>query len=186
MARSSGRAGPMGSLVDISDVTGPPVATGGGALLSLGDALRLAAHAHHYLALFDDRDGRPLYLARTKRIATADQRIVLHARDIGCSFPGCAKPGYLCQTHHRNEWADGGHTDVDQLTFACEPHHRLVGRADTNWTTTATPPGHPCAGRTRWTPPTHIDPSRRPRINHYHHPHEYLTPAQRSERTRSG
>lgn len=153
---------------------GPPVITGGGSLLPIHDLIRMAAHARHYLAIFDHRDGRPLYLARTKRIATDDQRIVLHARDIGCSYPGCAKPGYLCQTHHRAEWANGGPTDVDQLTFACEPHHRLVGNRDTDWSTIATPAGQPAAGRTQWFPPSHIDPHRTPRTNHYHHPAEYL------------
>ncbi len=143
------------------EVSGPPVATGGGTLLPVRSALRLASHAHHYLALFDHRDGRPLYLGRSRRIASADQRIVLHARDVGCTFPGCAKPGYLCQTHHRTEWADGGDTDADQLTFVCEPHHRLAGTT-AGWTARAVPPGHRRAGRTAWFPPAHVDPRRRP------------------------
>ncbi|WP_216902473.1 HNH endonuclease signature motif containing protein, partial [Nocardia alni] len=120
--------------IGAADLSGPPVATAGGALLPIRDALRLAGHAHHYLALFDHHDGRPLYLARTKRIATADQRIILHARDIGCTFPGCAKPGYLCETHHSIEWAQGGSTDADQLTFACPTHHRIAGTTPRHWT----------------------------------------------------
>uniref|UniRef100_UPI00114CCC69 HNH endonuclease signature motif containing protein n=1 Tax=Nocardia altamirensis TaxID=472158 RepID=UPI00114CCC69 len=151
---------------------------GGGSLLPIHDAIRMAAHARHYLALFDDTDGRPLYLGRAKRIATADQRIVLHAKDIGCTYPGCSKPGYLCQTHHRTDWAADGSTDADQLTFACEPHHKLATTG--RWTTTATPTHHHTPGRTQWTPPIHIDPQRKPRINHYHHPNEYLTPTDNS------
>ncbi|MFG1795533.1 HNH endonuclease signature motif containing protein [Nocardia sp. NPDC049149] len=153
--------------------SGPPVVTGGGSLLPIHDAIRMAAHARHYLALFDDTDGRPLYLGRAKRIATADQRIVLHAKDIGCSYPGCSKPGYLCQTHHRTDWAADGNTDADELTFVCEPHHQLATSG--RWATTATPTHHRTPGRTQWIPPTHIDPHRKPRINHYHHPSEYLT-----------
>ncbi|ATL69746.1 HNH endonuclease signature motif containing protein [Nocardia terpenica] len=162
------------------DVSGPPVATGGGAMIPIRDALRLASHAHHYLAVFDNHTGRPLYLGRSKRIATADQRIVLHARDIGCTYPGCTKPGYLCQTHHRTEWSDGGLTDADQLTFVCEPHHRTIGTTPTDWRTTTPHPGHPKAGRTHWIPPSHIDPTQHPRMNHYHHPGEYLAPTPQS------
>jgi hypothetical protein len=154
-----------------------PVATGGGSLLPIRTALRMAAHAHHYLAVFDHGDGRPLYLGRSRRIASADQRLVLHARDVGCTFPGCGKPGYLCQTHHRTEWAAGGGTDADALTFVCEPHHRLAGLAGTDWQARPAPPGHATPGRTQWIPPAYIDAGRRPRINHYHHPREYLTPA---------
>ncbi|WP_227996254.1 HNH endonuclease signature motif containing protein [Nocardia australiensis] len=155
--------------------SGPPVVTGGGSLLPIHDLIRMAAHAHHYLALFDNTTGRPLYLGRTKRIASADQRIMLHARDIGCTFPGCTKPGYLCQTHHRDEWANGGATDADQLTFTCEPHHHLIGKGPRHWTTTATPTKCPKPARTQWIPPKSIDPNQRARINHYHHPDEYLT-----------
>jgi hypothetical protein len=160
-------------------VSGPPVVTGGGSLLPMHDLIRMAAHAYHYLAIFDDTDGRPLYLGRTKRIATADQRIILHARDIGCTHPGCTIPGYLCQTHHRDEWAHGGMTDADQLTFACEPHHRLIGSGDMQWATVPAPADHPTPGRTQWIPPKTVDPTQSPRINHFHHPSEYLAPQHR-------
>ncbi|NNH74045.1 DUF222 domain-containing protein [Nocardia uniformis] len=145
------------------------------------DLLRLAAHARHYLAIFDNDDGRPIYLGRSKRLGTADQRIVLHARDIGCTFPGCGKPGYLCQAHHRTEWHEGGHTDVDQLTLVCEPHHRLAGTTTADWSAIAAPPGHRRAGRTQWVPPAHYDLHRKPRLNHFHHPGEYLTPSGQSD-----
>ncbi|MEV0294046.1 HNH endonuclease signature motif containing protein [Nocardia sp. NPDC050710] len=167
-----GLADPVSGRTDLI-ADGQPVVTGGGSLLPMQDLIRMAAHAHHYLAIFDDNDGRPLYLGHTKRIATADQRIILHARDIGCTYPGCPKPGYLCETHHRTEWADGGRTDADQLTFACQPHHRLAGTRPTDWITT--PAAAPKAGRTQWIPPAHLDPGQRPRLNHYHHPTEYLT-----------
>jgi len=83
--------------------------------LPVRDLIRAASHAHHYLSIFED-DSRPLYLGRTKRIASADQRIVLHAKDRGCTHPGCHVPGYLCEVHHLTEWADGGDTDIDNLT----------------------------------------------------------------------
>jgi hypothetical protein len=44
------------------------------------DLIRMAAGAIHYLAVFDDHTGRPLYLGRQQRIATADQRLICHAQ----------------------------------------------------------------------------------------------------------
>jgi hypothetical protein len=40
----------------------------------------MARHAQHYLLIFDNK-GRPLWLGERKRLASKDQRIVLHARD---------------------------------------------------------------------------------------------------------
>ncbi|WP_080729178.1 DUF222 domain-containing protein, partial [Rhodococcoides fascians] len=65
--------------------------TATGSRVSIRDAIRMASHAHHYLTIFED-NGRALYLGRSKRIASADQRIVLIARDRGCSFPSCTRP----------------------------------------------------------------------------------------------
>ncbi|WP_131728013.1 HNH endonuclease signature motif containing protein, partial [Mycobacteroides sp. H110] len=59
--------------------------------------------------------------------------------------PHCTTPGYLCQAHHISEWAAGGGTDIDNLTFACAPHHRLL---DHGWTTRK----H-TDGTTEWIPP---------------------------------
>ncbi|MUM22148.1 HNH endonuclease [Mycobacterium sp. CBMA271] len=122
--------------------------TGGGTRLPMRDLIRMAAHAHHYLTIFTDH-GRPLYLGRTKRIASPDQRIVLHAKDRGCTHPGCGVPGYLCEVHHINEWATGGHTDIDRLTFACPAHHRLLNHG---WKTRKQPDG-----TTQWIPPPQLD-----------------------------
>src|SRR5207302_6225116 len=49
--------------------------TGGGSLLPMNDVVRLARHAHHYLAIFDK--GRAIGLYHTKRLASPGQRIVL-------------------------------------------------------------------------------------------------------------
>lgn len=126
-----------------------------------------------YLAVFaDDTIGRALYLGRAKRIASADQRIVLHARDIGCSFPGCDAPGYLAEAHRCREWVDGGATDTDNLTLVCPAHHKCAGSAPDQWRTVAAR-----GGRTAWIPPCHVDPRQRPRVNHFHHPGEVLVGA---------
>ncbi|MCX5042036.1 HNH endonuclease [Aldersonia sp. NBC_00410] len=156
------------TLCELTETAGP-AATAGGSLLPIRDLVRLAAHANRYLAVFDDLDDRPLYLGRAKRIANPDQRIVLHARDVGCSFPGCNVPGYLTEAHHVREWVDSGATDIDNLTLVCPEHHKLAGRSADQWRTTAGP-----RSRTLWRPPEHVDARQRPRINRFHHPGEIL------------
>ncbi len=106
----------------------PPARTGGGSRLPMRDLLRMAANAIHYLAVFDDHSSRPLYLGRTKRIASADQRIICYARDRGCTRPGCTEPGYHCEVNHDPAWAAGGQTDADCVFFDCGPDHTLVSK----------------------------------------------------------
>ncbi|OZE91397.1 hypothetical protein CH302_25205 [Rhodococcus sp. 15-2388-1-1a] len=156
--------------------------TGTGSRVSIRDAIRMASHAHHYLTIFDD-NGRALYLGRSKRIASADQRIVLIARDRGCSFPSCTRPATWCQAHHLTDWIDGGNTDIDGLTFGCDMHHALVGTGPGKWATTKTGAGHRYPGRTLWHPPAGMDPRRRGLINHAHHPEEVLYPPDQHDDT---
>src|SRR6201995_2789146 len=89
--------------------------TGGGTLLPMSDVIRLAGHAHHYLAIFDN--GKALALYHTKRLASPAQRIVLYAKDRGCTFPGCDVPGYLTEVHHVTAWAKTQTTAIDNLTL---------------------------------------------------------------------
>ncbi|PQM52343.1 HNH nuclease [Mycolicibacter virginiensis] len=140
----------------------PPALTGGGSRLPMRDLITMAAQAIHYLAVFDDHTKRPLYLGRQKRIATADQRLICHARDRGCTRPNCLEPGYHCEVHHAKPWAHGGHTNADELFFACGCDHTDTtdGHQQTIITTT---------GRLAWTNGTGP-----PQINHAHHPDELL------------
>ncbi|MET0701012.1 MAG: DUF222 domain-containing protein, partial [Mycobacterium sp.] len=51
-----------------------PAVTGGGSALPMRDLIRMAgAGSLHYLAVFDDHSDRPLYLGRSRRIASVDQ-----------------------------------------------------------------------------------------------------------------
>jgi hypothetical protein len=50
--------------------------TATGTLLPMPTVIKMASHAYHYLSIFDRHTGRALYLGRTRRIASADQRIV--------------------------------------------------------------------------------------------------------------
>ncbi|MEO8815416.1 MAG: HNH endonuclease signature motif containing protein [Mycobacterium sp.] len=138
--------------------------TGGGSQLPMRDLIRMASHAHHYLAVFDDHQSRPLYLGRSRRVATPDQRVVLYARDRGCTHPGCDVPGYHTEVHHVQEWRSGGPTDLDNLALACRPDHRLMEKG---WRTRKL-----ANGRTEWIPPPQLGlPGA---TNDFHHPERYL------------
>ena len=139
--------------------------TAGGTLLPMRDVIRMATHAWHYLAVFDKHSERALYLGRSKRIASADQRIVLHGKERGCTAPGCDMPGYCAEVHHVDEWADGGLTNIDKLTFACKSHHSWLKSG--GWRTRKLKDGS-----TQWLPPPHLP--LRGGINTYHHPERML------------
>lgn len=149
---------------ELSSAAGQAV-TGGGTLLPMRDLIRMAGRAYHYLAVFDDHQSRPLYLGRSRRLASADQRLVLYAKDRGCTAPGCDVPAYWAEVHHTDDWARGGLTDVDRLTLACKPDHTL---ADKGWRTVKV--GN---GDTEWIPPRHLD-NGRARVNDYHHPERFF------------
>lgn len=137
--------------------------TGGGTILPMSDVIRLGRHAHHYLAIFDN--GKALALYHTKRLASPAQRIVLYAKDRGCSAPGCDVKGYYSEVHHVVPYAQCRTTDVNQLTFGCGGHHPL---AEKGWCTRKNG-----QGETEWIPPPHLDRGR-PRINTFHHPEKLL------------
>jgi hypothetical protein len=141
--------------------------TGGGTMIPIADVIRMSRHAYHYLTIFDGVTGQALWLGRTKRIASADQRIVLHAKDRGCTKPGCTVPGYAAQVHHAvKDWKHGGNTNIDELTFACPPDNQLVETG--GWTTRKLP-----GGDTEWIPPPHL-PMLIGGVNTFHHPEKFL------------
>jgi len=114
--------------------------------------------------VFDGCTGRALWLGRSKRIASADQRIVLHSLDRGCTAPGCDKPGFATEVHHIDEWAVGGLTNIDDLIFACECHHPLL---EQGWRTRKLP-----NGTVEWIPPAQLEIP--PAVNDFHHPERLL------------
>jgi Domain of unknown function (DUF222) len=138
--------------------------TGGGSLLPMSDVIRLARHARHYLAIFDK--GKAIALYHTKRLASPGQRIVLYAKDRGCTRPGCDVPGYWCEVHHVDNWATTHCTDINKLTLACGSDHPLVEPG--GWTTRKR-----VNGDTEWIPPPHLDHGQ-PRTNRFHHPEKLL------------
>lgn len=138
--------------------------TGGGSRLPLTDVIRLASHARHYLAIFDG--AKPLALYHAKRLASPAQRIMLYAKDRGCTRPGCSVSPYYCEVHHTNEYAKSRRTHIDELTLACGRDHPLVGPG--GWTTRIN-----ADGEVQWLPPSHLDHGQ-PRVNTFHHPEKLL------------
>ncbi|ORV47331.1 hypothetical protein AWC02_09455 [Mycolicibacter engbaekii] len=151
------------TLADLESGTGKAHA-GGGSWLPMSDVIAMASHAHHYLRIY--QGAKELGLFHTKRLATPAQRIVLHAKERGCSHPGCPVPGYLCEVHHDTDYATTGRTDIDGLTLRCGPHHRLITAH--GWKTRKN-----ASGTTQTLPPPHLDHGQ-PRTNHYHHPEKLL------------
>ena len=144
--------------------------TGGGTLMPIKDVIRLAGHANHWLAVFDKATGQALDLFRAKRTASPAQRIMLIARDGGCTKPCCPVPAYGSQVHHAlRDWADDGNTNVNELALACGPDNRLVDK-DGGWTTTIN-----ARGDVEWIPPPDLDTGQT-RVNYYHRPELLLRP----------
>ncbi len=143
--------------------------TGGGTVIPISDVIAMAAHATHYLAVFDKATGSALELFRARRTASAAQRIMLIARDGGCTKPGCTVPAYGSQVHHAaRDWAHGGLTNIDELGLACPPDNRMVEPG--GWSTRIN-------GDTdvEWIPPAHLDTGQA-RVNDYHRPERLFRP----------
>ena len=144
--------------------------TGGGTRIPIAEVIRLAAHAHHSLAVFDKATGSALALFRARRVASPAQRIMLIARDGGCTKPGCTVGAYGSQAHHVvADWTDGGNTNVDELGLACGPDNRAVG-PEGGWSTRMNE-----RGEVEWIPPPALDTGQT-RINTYHRPERLLRP----------
>ncbi|WP_018601625.1 HNH endonuclease signature motif containing protein [Mycobacterium sp. 155] len=155
----------VGELESLSGVA----TTSSGTRLSIPQVIAMAAHARHYLAVFANHKEIPLYLGRSKRIASPGQRLVLHARDRGCTKPGCANPPDRCQGHHgQRDYAQGGRTDITDLALACPADNRLVNKH--GWTTHIR-----TDGRVEWIPPLLLDTGQ-DRLNHYWHPEDLSHP----------
>jgi hypothetical protein len=106
----------------------------------------------HLRALVVDRRGRPLWMARSTRLASPAQRTALAIRDGGCTFPGCDMRADWCDVHHQPGWEAGGRSDVDTMVLLCRRHH---GAAHSRrWTL------RPAAE-----PPTTSDEHRRPDVS---------------------
>jgi hypothetical protein len=156
------------TLQDLESRAGVGV-TGGGTVIPIADVIRLAARSNQYLAVFDKASGSALELFRARRVASPAQRIMLIARDGGCTKPGCTVPAYGSQVHHAaRDWADNGHTNVDELGLACGPDNRMVGPG--GWQTRIN-----ADNDVEWIPPPDLDTGQA-RVNDYHRPERLHRP----------
>ena len=133
----------------------------GGRHLSAARARRIACDAKVIPVVLGGRS-EVLDLGRARRTVSLAQRRALHARDRGCTFPGCPRPPKWCDAHHARSWADGGPTDLGNLLLLCRYHHGVVHH--THWRVDMT------GGVPAFIPPRHIDPAQRPRQNLLHRP----------------
>ncbi|OMC32591.1 hypothetical protein A5740_12660 [Mycobacterium sp. GA-1841] len=148
--------------------------TGSGILMPMSDLIRLASHSYHYLVVYRHHTAEPLYMARSKRLATKAQRLLLYNRDRGCTRPGCTAPADESQVHHaKADWQHGGQTDAPDLALSCGPDNRLVGLG---WTTSVDPD----TGRIHWHPPPLMDTGQ-DTVNHHFHPEELLIPQEEAD-----
>ncbi|MDZ8201286.1 DUF222 domain-containing protein [Microbacterium sp. SSW1-59] len=109
----------------------------------------LAGNAPGFDRVFLDPIGGAV-LAVDRRHATAAQKRYLMARDVRCRFPGCRRPARDCDWDHREDYALGGKTDVDNLGAFCKRHHTLKHAA--GWTVVQ----HP-GGRLHFTAPSGLE-----------------------------
>jgi hypothetical protein len=158
------------TLQDLESRAGVGV-SGGGTKLPINDVIRLAGHANHHLAVFDGATGSALNHFRARRIATPAQRIMLIARDGGCTKPCCTVGAYGSQAHHAEvDWAEGGNTNVDDMALACGSDNRAADE-DGGYSTRIND-RHEC----EWIPPPRLD-NGQARVNYYHRPEALLRPS---------
>jgi hypothetical protein len=171
---STGRAPTRGVGRGHSAVRFGPARIGHGQHISARQLQALSGDAAITPVLLDLAGGVVAY-GRTRRLAAPGQRLALAARDGGCSFPGCDRPAPWTEVHHVVAWADGGSTDLDNLTLICRHHHRTFEQA--GWQVRMT------NGRPEWLPPPWLDRQRAPRRNTVHPPADLELPAPRAPAT---
>ena len=118
--------------------------------LSPTAARRLLCDADIITAI-GNRKSWKLDLGYSRRAANRKIRKALIARDRTCTAPGCNRPHWMCEIHHIIPWADGGRTDLNNLTLLCNRHHhihhanetRRAGRACAVSGKGKPPPGRP-------------------------------------------
>lgn len=99
------------------DVIGHDVAR-----LSASQVRRLACNAELIPAVLGTQ-GDVLDLGRASRLFSRAQRKALRIRDQRCRAEGCDAPVSWTEMHHKDPWARGGPTDLDNGICLCSFHH---------------------------------------------------------------
>jgi hypothetical protein len=95
-----------------------------GNCVSAETARRLSCDCGLTVVHADDR-GVPLSVGRRRRTIPPAMKRALLRRDQTCRFPGCNTRVFL-EGHHRQHWASGGATSLDNAICLCGYHHRFV------------------------------------------------------------
>jgi hypothetical protein len=110
-------------LTTLLNATGTATIADGPALAN--DTLRrFACDARLQLAITNPQEGI-IGVGRTTRTIPPWLARLVRLRDQGCRFPLCRRTRWT-QTHHIVHWADGGPTNLNNLTTLCGFHHRLI------------------------------------------------------------
>ncbi len=78
-----------------------------------------------WVTVVEDENANPLDVGRKQRIVSTPLKRALHARDRGCTFPGCHRKRYV-DGHHLKHWINGGETTPDNMTLLCTHHHKKL------------------------------------------------------------
>jgi hypothetical protein len=90
--------------------------------LSASQIRRLACNAELIPAVLGTQ-GEVLDLGRASRLFSRAQRKALRIRDKRCRAEGCDAPVAWTEMHHKDPWARGGPTDLDNGICLCNFHH---------------------------------------------------------------
>ena len=123
----------------------------------------MASHARNYLVVFDEHTQEPLYLGRSKRLASVGQRLGLHARDRGRTKPGCTVLGYSTQVHHTKGWKNNATPTSTKKSSPARGTTGSLKKGGPSPSATAPPNVPPPPADTGQT-----------RINYRHHPERLL------------
>ncbi len=88
--------------------------------------------------------GQAVATGITRRRPTVGQRRHIEAQSPTCVFPGCRMPAVDCDLDHRQDWAKGGPTSVDNLAPLCRHDH--LNKHRLGWSYRRLP-----EGRYQWT-----------------------------------
>lgn len=136
-------------LVDLAVLearTGGTARLASGAVIT-GDHARRLAHDANINRIITNGASAPVDLGRTTRSVPPHLARGVITRDRHCRYHHCTTPASMCEIHHRQPWAHGGPTSLDNLGLLCWHHHSEVHRQgphhltetpDGRWTLTPT------------------------------------------------
>lgn len=96
-----------------------------GADVSAGEARRLLCNAGVIPAVLGG-NSLPLDLGRSARLFSEAQRVAVGLTHQTCAADGCDRPVAWTELHHRDPWARGGKTDLEEAVPVCHFHHQRI------------------------------------------------------------